>query len=240
MIPARYPTIIIHWKDFDHARKQHYHVIQSIPRIRCPGAGRSSAHLPQQSTAEQLKRNVSFRPTVTAHPIEKLANNEEARSRMYLSKEKMNEILNKNRDIQLSSNADSALRGPEVLLCPTQASTRLFIKRTVLKYQRKLNAKPSKFDEENFISLAALSAKLSQWSMLVTLEAARCTSLHVYYAGDDLISTNALADTSPFPTTKRRRVTCDNEDDQLAKQRRSDDNVLRFIIKWPDNWVKAI
>ena len=48
------------------------------------------------------------------HPVEKLANNEEARSKMYLSKEEMNEILNKNRDIQLSSNADSALRGPEV------------------------------------------------------------------------------------------------------------------------------
>jgi hypothetical protein len=60
--------------------------------------------------------------------------------------------------------------------------------------------------------------------MLVTLKAA----LYVY-AGDDLIPTNALADTSPFPT--RRRVTCDNEDDQLAKQRQSDDNVLRFIIK---------
>ena len=170
-----------------------------------------------------------MQPLVTVHPVEKLANNEEARSRMYLSKEEMNEILNKNRDIQLSSNAASALHGPEVLLCPTQTSNRLFIKRTVLKYQRKLNAKPSKSDKENFISLAALSAKLSRWSMLVTLEAARCTSLHVY-AGDDLIPTNALADTSPFPTTKRRRVTCDNEDDQLAKQRRSDDNVLRFII----------
>jgi hypothetical protein len=77
--------------------------IQSIPRIRCPGAGHSRAHLPQQSTAEQLKRNVSFRPTVTVHPVEKLANNKDARSRMYLSKEETNKILNKNRTIQLSS-----------------------------------------------------------------------------------------------------------------------------------------
>ncbi|MBV5280198.1 MAG: hypothetical protein J0651_02750, partial [Actinobacteria bacterium] len=170
-------------------------------------------HLPQQSTAEQPKRNVSFRPTVTVHPVEKLANNEEDRSRMYLSQEEMNQISIKNRAIQLSSKEAhtsfehgtaglhaSALRGPEVLLCPTQVSNGLFIRRTVLKYQRKLNAKPTKSDEENFTSLAALSTKLSQWSTLVALEAARRTS-------DELILTNALADTSPFPTTKRRRVT---------------------------------
>ena len=189
-------------------------------------------HLPQQSTAEQPKRNVSFRPTVTVHPVEKLANNEEDRSRMYLSQEEMNQISIKNRAIQLSSKEAhtsfehgtaglhaSALRGPEVLLCPTQVSNGLFIRRTVLKYQRKLNAKPTKSDEENFTSLAALSTKLSQWSTLVALEAARRTS-------DELILTNALADTSPFPTTKRRRVACYNEDDQTAKQRRLDDYVL--------------
>ena len=195
-------------------------------------------HLPQQSTAEQPKRNVSFRPTVTVHPVEKLANNEEDRSRMYLSQEEMNQISIKNRAIQLSSKEAhtsfehgtaglhaSALRGPEVLLCPTQVSNRLFIRRTVLKYQRKLNAKPTKSDEENFISLAALSAKLSQWSTLVALEAARRTSLQAY-ADDELILTDSFADISPFPTTKRRRVTCDNEDDQTAKQRRSDDYML--------------
>ena len=189
-------------------------------------------HLPQQSTAEQPKRNVSFRPTVTVHPVEKLANNEEDRSRMYLSQEEMNQISIKNRAIQLSSKEAhtsfehgtaglhaSALRGPEVLLCPTQVSNRLFIRRTVLKYQRKLNAKPTKSDEDNYISLAALSATLSHWSTLVALEAARRTS-------DELILTNALADTSPFPTTKRRRVACYNEDDQTAKQSRLDDYVL--------------
>ena len=189
-------------------------------------------HLPQQSAAEQPKRNVSFRPTVTVHPVEKLANNKKDRSRMYLSQEEMNQISIKNRAIQLSSKEAhtsfehgtaglhaSALRGPEVLICPTQVSNRLFIRRTVLKYQRKLNAKPTKSDEENFTSLAALSTKLSQWSTLVALEAARRTS-------DELILTNALADTSPFPTTKRRRVACYNEDDQTAKQSRLDDYVL--------------
>ena len=175
-------------------------------------------HLPQQSTAEQPKRNVSFRPTVTVHPVEKLlANNEEDTSRLYLSKEEMNEIANKNRSIQLSSkvthtsfehgtvglHADPALRGPEVLLCQTRVSSKLIIRR-VLKYQqRKLNAKPTKSNEENFISLAALSAKLSQWSTLVALEAARRNSLQAY-ACDELILTNALADTSTFSTTKRR------------------------------------
>jgi hypothetical protein len=198
----------------------------SAARVAAP------VHLPQQSAAEQPKRNVSFRPTVTVHPVEKLANNKEDRSRMYLSQEEMNQISIKNRAIQLSSKEAhtsfehgtarlhaSALRGPEVLLCPTQVSNGLFIRRTVLKYQRKLNAKPTKSDEENFTSLAALSTKLSQWSTLVALEAARRTS-------DELILTNALADTSPFPTTKRRRVACYNEDDQTAKQRRLDDYVL--------------
>ncbi len=192
-------------------------------------------HLPKQSTAMQPKRRtISFRPTVTVHPVEKLANNEDVRSRLYLSKAEMNEISTRNRAIQLSSKdthtsfehgadgllADPALRGPKVPLRPTQVSNKLFITRTVLKYQRKLNAKPTKSDEENFISLAALSAKLSQWSTLVALEAARRTSLQAY-AGDGLILTNVLVDTPSFPTTKRRRVTCDNEDDQLAKQRRS-------------------
>ena len=184
-------------------------------------------HLPQQSTAEQPKRNISFRPTVTVHPVEKLANNKEDRSRMYLSQEEMNQISIKNRVTEAHTSfehgtvlhADSALRGPEVLLRPTQVSNRLFIRRTVLKYQRKLNAKHTKSDEENFISLAALSTKLSQWSTLVALEAARRTS-------DELILTNAHADTSPFPTTKRRRVACYNEDDHTAKQRRSNDYVL--------------
>jgi hypothetical protein len=210
-----------------------YNPYQSAARVAAP------VHLPQQSAAEQPKRNVSFRPTVTVHPVEKLANNKEDRSRMYLSQEEMNQISIKNRAIQLSSkeahtsfehgmaglHADFALRGPEVLLCPTQVSNRLFIRRTVLKYQRKLNAKPTKSDEENFISLAALSAKLSQWSTLVALEAARRTSLQAN-ADDELILTDSFADISPFPTTKRRRVTCDNEDDQTAKQRRSDDYML--------------
>ena len=189
-------------------------------------------HLPQQSIAEQPRRNVSFRSTVTVHSMEKLAKNDEDRSRMY-------QISNKNRAIQLSSkethtsfehgtvglHVDPALHGPEVLSCPKKVSNKLFIRITVLKFQRKLNAKPTKSDEENFISLAALSAKLSQWSTLVALESARRTSLQAY-AGDELILTNALADTSPFPRTKRQRVAFDNEDDQLAKQRRSDDYVL--------------
>jgi hypothetical protein len=92
-------------------------------------------------------------------------------------------------------------------------------------YQRKLNAKPTMSVEEKLKTLAALSAKLSQWSTLVALEAARRTSLQAY-GGDELVLTNMLVDTSPFPTTKRRRVTCDNEDDQLAKQRRTDNYIM--------------
>jgi hypothetical protein len=178
---------------------------------------------------------ISFRPTVTVHPVEKLASNKEDRSRMYLCREEMNEISIKNRANQLPSkethtsfehytsrlHADPALLGNAVVLCPAQVSNNLSISRIVFKYQRKLNAKPTMSDEEKLKSLAVLSAKLSQWSTLVALEAARRNSLQGY-GGDELILTNAPVDTLPFPTTKRRRVTCDNEDDQLAKQRRSD------------------
>jgi hypothetical protein len=206
---------------------------RSAARVAVP------VHLPRRSTAEQPKRVVSFRPTVTVHPVEKLASNKEDRSRMYLSKEEMNEISIKNRANQLSSkethtsfehyssglHADPALLGNAVVLCPTQVSKKLFIGRTVLKYQRKLNAKPTMSDEEKLKSLAALSTKLSQWSTLVALEAARRTSLQAY-GGDELILNNMPVDTSPFPTTKRRRVRCDNEDDQLAKQRRTDNYIM--------------
>ena len=230
IIPVWHPAIIIHLKDLEIMPASN-NIMPYNPYQGSAARAAVPVHLPQQSNAEQPKRNVSFRPTVTVHPVEKLANNKEDRSRMYLSQEEMNQISIKNRAIQLSSKEThtsfehgtvglhSALRGPEVLLRPTQVSNRLFIRRTILKYQRKLNAKPTKSDEENFISLAALSTKLSQWSTLVALEAARRTS-------DELILTNAHADTSPFPTTKRRRVACYNEDDHTAKQRRSNDYVL--------------
>jgi hypothetical protein len=179
-------------------------------------------HLPEQASAEQSKRILSFRPTVTVHPVKRLASNKEDESRLYLSKEEMNEISMKNRAIQLTSketctsfehsrvglHADPALRGTELSLFLPQARNKLIIRRAILKYHRKLNGNPNMSDEDKLLSLAAVSVKLSQWSTLVALDAARHVSLQAYGCNDTIL-TDTPVDISPFPTTKRRRITCD-------------------------------
>ena len=185
-------------------------------------------HLPpESSTAKKPKRIVSFRPTVTVHPVEKLSSNQEVSSRLYLSKREMSEITLHNRAIQSSSKetrdldalypcsergisglqADPALRGLELSLCSTRVRNMLIISRTIIKYHRKLNADPTKSDEEKLSSLAAVSSKLSQWSKLVALETARHDSLQAYKE-DDPILTDKTGDISLSPTTKRRRIAC--------------------------------
>jgi hypothetical protein len=193
------------------------------PYQRSPAMVVGPVHLPKQASAKQSKRILSFRPTVTVYPVEKLASNNEDKSRLYLSKEDMDEISIQNRAIQLSSktthnsseyckiglHADPALRGTELFLFPTRVSNKLIIRRTVLKYHRKLNANPNMSDEEKLLSLALVSTKLSQWPTLVALDAAGHDSLQAY-GGDDLIDTPV--DISLFHITKRQRITRDNED----------------------------
>ncbi|KAL3827449.1 hypothetical protein ACHAXA_003183 [Cyclostephanos tholiformis] len=150
-------------------------------------------HLPpESSTAKEPKRKVSFRPTVTVYPIKKLACNREDKSRLYLSKEEMKEITIKIRAVQSSfkeaedynelypcaERCKSGLqadpvRGLELALCSTRVRHRFIIIRTILKYHRKLIADPTKSDEEKLSSLATVSSKLSQWSVLVAVEAAK-------------------------------------------------------------------
>ncbi|KAL3781107.1 hypothetical protein ACHAW5_005014 [Stephanodiscus triporus] len=179
-------------------------------------------HLREQASPEQSKRRLTFRPTVTVHPVERLASNNEDKSRLYLSKEDMNEISIKNRAIQLTSketrtslnhcrvglHAETALRDTDITLFLPQATNKLIIRRAILKYHRKQNANINMSDEEKLVSLAAVSVKLSQWSTLVALDAARHVSLQAY-GGDDTILTDTPVDTSPLPTTKRRRIICD-------------------------------
>lgn len=183
---------------------------------------------PQSSSAGKPKRIVSFRPTVTVHPIEKLSSNQESKSRLYLSEEDLSAIAinnkvtltpsKKTRDCDAMYHcaehgtsglqADPALRGLEQSLCSTRAQNRLIIRRTIINYHRKLNANPAKSDEEKLSSLAAASSKLSQWSLLIALEAAR-HDLRQACTEDDLILTNTPGDTSLSSAAKRRRVTCD-------------------------------
>jgi hypothetical protein len=185
-------------------------------------------NLPPESSAAEKPKRVSFRPTVTVHPIEKLSSNQEDKARFYLSKEELIEIATYNRSVQSSSKetrdsdalfpcaehgisgllANPALRGLELSLCSTRVRNRLIIRRTIFKYHKKLNADFTKSDEEKLKSLAAFSSKLSQWSVLVALEAARHDSLQAYN-GDDLILANTPEDISLSLATKRRRITCD-------------------------------
>lgn len=185
-------------------------------------------HLPPESSiAEKPKRTVSFRPTVTVHPVEKLSSNQDYRSRLYLSRKDMSEITINNKAILSSSKktrgcdalyncaehgisglqADPALRGLELSLCPTRVRNVLITTRTIIKYHRKLNADPTKSVEEKLLSLAAVSSKMSQWSTLIALETARHDSLQVYRENDSILI-NKSEDISLPPITKRRRIAC--------------------------------
>jgi hypothetical protein len=99
--------------------------------------------------------------------------------------------------------ADPSLRGLELSSRPTRVWTRFAIRRTILKYHKKLIADRTKSDEENLLSLAALSSKLSQWSVLVALEEARKYSLQAQEK-DDLNLMHTPEDVSQSPTTNKR------------------------------------
>eukprot|EP00579_Thalassiosira_antarctica_P009072 CAMPEP_0201902436 /NCGR_PEP_ID=MMETSP0902-20130614/54954_1 /ASSEMBLY_ACC=CAM_ASM_000551 /TAXON_ID=420261 /ORGANISM="Thalassiosira antarctica, Strain CCMP982" /LENGTH=342 /DNA_ID=CAMNT_0048436437 /DNA_START=187 /DNA_END=1216 /DNA_ORIENTATION=- len=122
------------------------------------------------------------------------------------------------RDCMIGLEADPDLRGLDRYLCPTRVRNKVLSQKDLLRYHKQLNVNPNKTSEEKLQSLAAASAKLSQWSKLVAMETARLDSLRAC-EGDYLISTNdAPVDISPFPATiKRRRVTSD-EDSQPAKR----------------------
>mmetsp|Transcript_27829 Transcript_27829/g.48113 ORF Transcript_27829/g.48113 Transcript_27829/m.48113 type:complete len:225 (+) Transcript_27829:181-855(+) len=190
----------------------------------------------------QSRKRLRFQPTVTVQPIDCRMTKEE-KSRSYYSKNELEAFslevkaihaLSKklpdassacvcgvhatSRDCMIGLEADPDLRGLDRYLCPTRVRNKVLSQKDLLRYHKQLNVNPNKTSEEKLQSLAAASAKMSQWSKLVAMETARLDSLRAC-EGDYLISTNdAPVDISPFPATiKRRRVTSD-EDSQPAKR----------------------
>jgi hypothetical protein len=175
----------------------------------------------------QSKRKVSFTPTVTVHPVGKLSDNEEDKSRLYYSRGELASITREVKAIiQLSKlpqvagsvpngirsgihncivdlQADFALRGLELYLYPARAMNKLLRMTAIMKYQHALNSDSSLSESERSRSLADMSTKLSRWSQEVAMETARLDSIRSY--GDDYLIPIARE-----PEAKRRRVTCDN------------------------------
>ena len=202
-----------------------------------PPMGSIPVHLNAFTTAKQSKRRVSFKPTVTVQPIDcRMA--QEEKSRLYYSKEELNTFLLEvkaihtlskglpdpsstsgahatTRDCMLALEADPALRGLELYLCPIRVRNKVLAEKALLKYHKNLNANPNLLaSEEKLQSMAATSAKLSHWSNLVAIETARLDSLRVYEGGY-LIPINEPVDISlfPFPAIIKRTS-------QPAKRRR--------------------
>jgi len=121
-----------------------------------------------------------------------------------------------------AEEANPALRGLELDLFPIRARNKNLAHRALLEYQKRLNNNPNKTSEEKIQSMAAASAKLSQWSKLVAMETARLDSQRVYEA-EYLIPINEPVDfsLSPFPVVmKRRRITIDEDREQAKRSRR--------------------
>jgi len=213
-------------------------------QYECPATMKSiPVHLTAFTTVKQSRKRLRFQPTVKVQPIDCRMTKEE-KSRSYYSKNELEAFslevkaihaLSKklpdassacvcgvhatSRDCMIGLEADPDLRGLDRYLCPTRVRNKVLSQKDLLRYHKQLNVNPNKTSEEKLQSLAAASAKLSQWSTMVAMETARLDSLRAY-EGDYLISINDPVDISPFPATiKRRRVTSD--EDSQSKRRRS-------------------
>ena len=203
------------------------------------------------TTKKPAKRRVTFRPSVTVQPVENICMQEQDKSRLYYSKDELKVLtleakaihaLSKEQlpdesspcgvhaarqDCMLGLEADPALRGLELYLCPTRVRNKQLAKKALLKYYRTISSDPTKSQEERLKCLSNASQKLmSQWSKKVALETARLDSIRAY-DGDYLIPVDTPAvEICPFPVIlKKRRVTQDDEEEEMqqqaAKRRRS-------------------
>ena len=198
--------------------------------------------------AAKPKMFVSFSQSVTIQPVEKLSTTPEEKARLYYSKDEMrifsqeakatqtllkrritpeelsaSDDQTPKRDCMLVLEEDVALRGLEFYLCPIRVQNKILANKAMISYMKILHSDCTKTREEKILRLAGASAKLSRWSRLIAMETARLDSLRAYGAIQKTISLNSMpVAILPFPisTTKRRRVTCD-EDSKLLKKGRS-------------------
>ena len=171
------------------------------------------------------QKKVSFKPSVTVQPVERVPGREEVKS-LYYSKEdlktfwlEVNAIyaLTKclpdqvrsrceKRDDLFGLETDPALRGLEPHLNKFRVQNKVMVQRALIKFHRKLSANCTQTQEEKAVRLAAMSAKLSQRSKLVALRTARLDTQQSYQQDGPPLSTLAPEGDSKG---KRRRVTFD-------------------------------
>jgi len=185
---------------------------------------------------KQSRKRLRFQPSVKVQPIDCSMTKEE-KARSYYTKTEMKAFSSEVKTMMQSSStcgahassaacvvgleSDPSLRGLEQYLCPIRVRNKVLVRKSVLKYHKILTARTDRTSEEKIQCMGSASAKLSQWSRHVAIETARLDSLRAF-EGDYLIPINAPVDISPFMVpTKRRRVTCEEEDSQASKRRRS-------------------
>ena len=184
--------------------------------------------------AKRPKRVVSFMPFVTVQPVERFTSTREDKLRLYYSTDeldafsveaKASRTLTKDipspstacsarvtkRDCLVGLNADPALRGLELYLCPIRVRNKLLAEKSFLKYHEKLSGDLTKTDDEKLACLAEASGVLGRWARMVAIETARLDSIRAYDDRDYPIPTSKMALTiEPFPATsiptKRRRL----------------------------------
>mmetsp|Transcript_1046 Transcript_1046/g.1494 ORF Transcript_1046/g.1494 Transcript_1046/m.1494 type:complete len:224 (-) Transcript_1046:59-730(-) len=189
---------------------------------------------------KRSKKRLRFSPSVTVQPID-CRMTEEEKSNLYYSKNELkvsshelkekHNILSQEQPQHSSSTynahemslecnigleADPSLRGLERYVCPIRAQNKMLARKAMRKYREKINSHPNMAEEMKILSLAAVNAKLSQWSKLVALETARLDSIRAYDK-DYIIPINDPVVISPFLETKRRRSTSD-EANQRSKR----------------------
>lgn len=172
----------------------------------------------------QTKRKVSFLPTVTVHPVEKLCCNEDVKTRLFYSRDELNlfscdakAIIKKHRERTASCTAPDdrhncilsldadyyALRGLELYLFPNRVLNKVLTTIAIMKHQNILNGDSGMLENDKIPSLAQVCTKLSKWAQDLAMETARLDSIRS--CGEHYpISIGEQVD------VKRRRVTYEN------------------------------
>ena len=218
----------------------------------------NSDALIEQLCRRPSSRRVTFKPFVNVRQSRTIRSAED-KSRMHYSKMELLSMVQDARSVAILSSKkladhsrlavgpteqspsylerlgnDDSMRGLEFMHPARQAKKQL-VRRAVLKYQRLIeNRYASAPYHEKSAMLASASAKLSEWSRLVSIETARVDSLSVFGAQYLIPVELEPVEITSFPlfkfkmregstsslAYKTRRVTADEDDQPLKKIRR--------------------
>jgi hypothetical protein len=208
---------------------------------------------PTHESTEPAKKTVTFKSTCTVRvPRRREDEIVEDKTRLYYTRAELNMIKLEATALCMLSRALPAIegsgthldrrdsiinkscalatdtpRGLERAMYPARDRTKIIAMRSLLKYQRLLDAKPNLTSEEKRLALAGASRKLTAWSTLVAMETARWDALRAHDRDDYPIPIvfEPVTITSPFPFYKKRTRRVTAEDEASAKRRKVEENV---------------